>query len=1447
MLPRRLFTTTQQTAIKVLLFFIAIVLIQTKTPPVVNAQQSENNTAVFSGQFIPAFIGSAYDPSVAYQRMAGLPVYVFSYDSWGGNTFVINNLAVRTQIRSDGSFQAQGLPNGQKFGVYFPFRGIPLGTTGVSGVERTDCLDTSEPLCADQVSPDDVPFRMPLPNNTDRILDVFSYNMADASHLKNITTQLGESIKIGLTFLTQETRVDIANNINTFPLVPTTTLKITSKPIYTYGNTNIISLNEETSYEVVARRIWFDQGTGSNFRYRIGDNLVVRGKTTFPIESTYQTGVNRPKNDRTFMAYAPPGIYAVTIWRNDGGVSYQTLDPAAPSINSMFSGFGIMRIDRVENGAPTHDLDWANLLSEKRRNDIPILNNAFIVWGRVFAPNGSSWSGNTNIRLFASQPDLSFFPKQRQRENDPCSVWTPFTVGGPLVETHPGNSNCTTDPGGAAPLNISSGPTDNSENGFQTYAFLESAGFDLSSPRAVVIEPYISETTKDNTPVQIPLFLSTKGPVQQDLTVNEPPTNGILITVNSSNLSLSNVHPSKHAFYVQVSKGDITDIRTIPAIKQQFYLSDAAGTIYIPHGDLLPLEGNDLATNPISLLLTVYGTDNSVPQELAPIDYDGTLPPTQSVTLAAYAPGKAEGFKFLGILPARLLMPGARDSMAASATEADFSIQFSNAKTYQSVVLYNNLGNEIWHLADSYLEGKSGTWTHQTQLEYKKPDQACAGVGRNREMCQSAVDKSNTYTIVATADGSTLSESVVIRHSPEQSIAVASPNTWQADFTTECQKLKTSMIEEIDKETEAAKAGLGPVDAERISINIQGSFNKLTDATIPYIGCNISLRFSNIVSKGLQSFHELLLLEPLTISIAVITTWNLLRNIGNVLFVFILLIVGINHALGYDIKNWGANVMLPEIIKGILFSNLSLLIVQGILDINNILTSWIFAIVFDVLETTGLSANAIAGTGAVGGVFALSSFFGGAISSGIAAAIAAIGGSGGTLAIPLIGVLLSGALMLLGFLITLFGIFFGRYLIIWILTITAPVFLALSVLPWFRSMRTLWIKTVIPVATMQTVTALFIAIGILMLSKSAEADGLLIQAGIFLIGGGALFMSIKSPSITAQFLGGGGLAGQAFGALQGLSKGLGSFATQKAGAVSEYTSLENVEQRREEKRNRAMQREIRDQRHEEKYGKKPSIRSRFVNRLTDNRYAEQLESRDKKISDQVAARGKLAEQTALGPKFDVINDPDLDQDEKDFGLRGAFRGKRYRGQEAAYQKNYAPSVHVMTKTGVKPKEFEALKTGIDANAGVDTNWGNAIMRDDKGKAIERDGRIQTVPGASTPKTFDQFMAELHGGDTFKGLTVNQAEIDKILDVRNMKDFEKLDKDVQARIVDEIRLRSRQNAPGTPANQAAGTSAVLDIGQFIANGRRRARQYEDGSSMQTAPSSGGGTSGGNRTP
>lgn len=264
--------------------------------PLPNTQaQNAQNTDIFTGQFIPAYLGAAYDPTEAYKVMAGMEVLVFAYDRWDT---IVNNYVHRSQVKADGSFQAAGLPNASHYGI---------------------CIIKHDFFRA--------------PETEDGIQSAFAYNLQDLNPsntgIRSQTRGEDDNLKTCKTFTTSSRLADIKNHVNIFPLVPKTVLSVIIQDQLTND-----SFYNNGPYEIYAQRI-----STSSASYAAPQQGVI-DKGSIP-EITTKTGpiirgrsIKLNNSHTIFQAFAPEGNYAITYWRPDSRnanaqITYLTYDGVA--------------------------------------------------------------------------------------------------------------------------------------------------------------------------------------------------------------------------------------------------------------------------------------------------------------------------------------------------------------------------------------------------------------------------------------------------------------------------------------------------------------------------------------------------------------------------------------------------------------------------------------------------------------------------------------------------------------------------------------------------------------------------------------------------------------------------------------------------------------------------------------------------------------------------------------------------------------------------------------------------------------------------------------------------------------------------------------------------------------------------------------------------------------
>jgi hypothetical protein len=171
--------------------------------------------------------------------------------------------------------------------------------------------------------------------------------------------------------------------------------------------------------------------------------------------------------------------------------------------------------------------------------------------------------------------------------------------------------------------------------------------------------------------------------------------------------------------------------------------------------------------------------------------------------------------------------------------------------------------------------------------------------------------------------------------------------------------------------------------------------------------------------------------------------WSNIRNLANVAFIFVFLMIVFSQSTGFGISNYGIKKLLPRIIVGAILVNLSYYICIFALDVSNILGAGIDGLVRSPLRGAGVPAS----TGTQLGAWAITILSGGAAAGGAALAVGGVASAGAVAWAALLGigsVLLPAAL--LGATIMLVSII--AYKALWVTLIAlSPLLAVASILP----------------------------------------------------------------------------------------------------------------------------------------------------------------------------------------------------------------------------------------------------------------------------------------------------------------------------------------------------------------------------------------------------------------
>ena len=207
----------------------------------------------------------------------------------------------------------------------------------------------------------------------------------------------------------------------------------------------------------------------------------------------------------------------------------------------------------------------------------------------------------------------------------------------------------------------------------------------------------------------------------------------------------------------------------------------------------------------------------------------------------------------------------------------------------------------------------------------------------------------------------------------------------------------------------------------------------------------------------------------------VYNAWSAFRDLANLAFVILFLIVIISQITGYGIDNYGIKRMLPRIIIAAILINLSYFICQLAVDVANIVGISIKGFFsgletqYNLVETTGPDAGQytfLLASGAVVGVVAV-------LTSGLGGVI--------TVALSALSLLISG--------IFLFAILVARQAGVVILVAISPLALVCYLLPNTENLSKKWLKVSEAILLLYPICSLVIAGGGLAGSIIASAAG----------------------------------------------------------------------------------------------------------------------------------------------------------------------------------------------------------------------------------------------------------------------------------------------------------------------------------------------------------------------
>ncbi len=285
---------------------------------------------------------------------------------------------------------------------------------------------------------------------------------------------------------------------------------------------------------------------------------------------------------------------------------------------------------------------------------------------------------------------------------------------------------------------------------------------------------------------------------------------------------------------------------------------------------------------------------------------------------------------------------------------------------------------------------------------------------------------------------------------------------------------------------------------------------------IGWLICPGTSFLANIIDGAYAILENLVAVNPISQedNSPVHVVWDYLRNIGNMIFVIVFLIIIYSQLTGFGINNYGIKKMLPRLIIAAILMNLSFLVCSLAVDLSNII-GFALRSVFENIATTALENGTIgeaAQSISVGGI--VSTILGVGVGGGIVA-LSVSGGFTGLIWL-LIPVVLSGAIAIISALVTMAA----RQALVILLVMISPLAIAAYLLPnterWFKQWYKLLISMLVFFPMFSILYGASNLAGLVMISSASNWLGVILGIAVMIL---PLFMSIPLLRMSGTMLG----------------------------------------------------------------------------------------------------------------------------------------------------------------------------------------------------------------------------------------------------------------------------------------------------------------------------------------
>ncbi len=285
---------------------------------------------------------------------------------------------------------------------------------------------------------------------------------------------------------------------------------------------------------------------------------------------------------------------------------------------------------------------------------------------------------------------------------------------------------------------------------------------------------------------------------------------------------------------------------------------------------------------------------------------------------------------------------------------------------------------------------------------------------------------------------------------------------------------------------------------------------------IGWLVCPGTSFLANIIDGAYGILEELINVEPVSMDqdAPIHVVWNYLRNISNIAFVIVFLIIIYSQITGVGISNYGIKRMLPRLIIAAILLNISYIVCALAVDVSNVAGNGLRSI-FVTIGEEALANGTVSDTAASTSVAGIVATILGVGTAGTIGALAITGGFSGLIWL-LLPIILSGAIAVISALVTMAA----RQALIILLVMISPAAFVAYLLPntekWFQKWLNIFISMLIFYPMFSVLYGASNLAGLVMITSATNWLGVVLGIAVMVL---PLFMSISLLRMSGTVLG----------------------------------------------------------------------------------------------------------------------------------------------------------------------------------------------------------------------------------------------------------------------------------------------------------------------------------------